>query len=64
MLPCDTNKTGKVTFIYYQPDCTLLYLDDEKFYCAIANVKKSKHVKIGDMIEYTPCGVNFGWFVE
>ncbi|MDD5453979.1 MAG: hypothetical protein PHW62_00565 [Candidatus Ratteibacteria bacterium] len=38
---------------------TLLF-GDEREYHVIA--KKNIHIRIGDMIEYEPEGLNFGWF--
>jgi hypothetical protein len=57
-----SNSTFTVIKIDDQKDRVLLYKSSD--YYAIASSEKSKDVKIGDLIEYEPCGCNFGWFVS
>lgn len=54
------NKTLEVKRHEIQED-RILYWGDEKDYHIIAD--EDCEARVGDVIEYEPDGVNFGWFV-
>lgn len=54
------NDTGKAISVVRESDRTLIYLNARYHLIAEADV----NVKVGDMVEFTPFGVNFGWFVQ
>lgn len=55
--------TFKVIKIEHQPDRVLLYKEVGRFpYYAIAKVDVK--IEVGDIIEYDPCGFNFGWSIK
>ena len=53
----------------YKEDCVYLFPKEEYShkidYYIIASLKQAKKLKVGDTIEYEPCGMsNFGLFVS
>ena len=53
---------GIVESFEVEPDRTLIYLRGRPDYHVIA-AAKTVDIQIGDEIEFTPEGVNFGWLV-